>query len=78
MTTMTMLARDVEQAGQVAAGLATLVIGDELAARSPDRDGSQFLKVTNVPGMLCQVSVAADGLVEWEIRPCEGHRQGPA
>lgn len=78
MTTLTMQARDDEQAGREAARLA-LVIGDELTAcsldvRSPDWDGSQFLKVTNVPWMLSQVSVAAGGLVEWERWPCKGRQ----
>jgi hypothetical protein len=47
-----------------------LVIADQLTShdlnvRSPGCEGSQQLTVTNVPGMTCHVSVAADGLVEW-------------
>lgn len=78
-----MLAGEGEHAGQDWARLAALVIADELTShdlnvRSPDRDESQHLKVTNLPGTLCHISVAADGLVELERWPIEGHQTDPA
>jgi hypothetical protein len=83
MTATAILARDGEQAGQDAARLAALVISDELTSRSldvrsPDWDGSHFLRVTNVPGILCQVTIAADGSVECERWLCEGRQADPA
>jgi hypothetical protein len=83
MTATTIQARDDELAGQDAAALAALVITDELTrhsldVRSPDDDGSHYLRVTNAPGALCHVSVAADGSVEWERWPCQGRQADPA
>jgi len=75
VTATEMLAGAGEQAGHDWAQLAALVIADELTSHdlnvaSPGWEGSHQLTVTNVPGMACHVSVAADGLVEWERWPC--------
>jgi hypothetical protein len=83
MTTAKMLAGEGGRAGQGWAQVAALVIADEftshdLSVRNPAWEGAQHLAVTNVPGTLCHVSVAADGLVEWELWPCEGRRADPA
>lgn len=72
-----------ERAREDWARMAALVIADGLSSHhldvgSPGWDGAQLLKVTNVPGTLCYISVAADGAVEWEHWPCEGRQADPA
>lgn len=74
---------DGEQAGYDWARMAALVIADELTGhdldvRSPGWDGSEYLKVTSAPGMLCEVWVSASGQVEWECSPSAGRQADPA
>ena len=80
MTSMTMLAEH-ESPGMDAAQVAALVIADELTGydfevRDPEQ--SLCLKVTSAPGILCEILVRADGLVEWECRPCDISQADPA
>jgi hypothetical protein len=37
-----------------------------LDVSGPEWDGSQYLKITNVRGVLCEVTMREDGSVEWE------------
>ncbi len=49
-----------------------------LDVRGPGLDGSQYLKITNVPGVLCDLAVRDDGTVEWEYRLCQAQQVDPA
>ena len=79
MTSMTMLAEH-ESPGMDAAQAAALVIADELSGHDFEVHDpeARCLKVTNAPGILCDILVRADGLVEWESRPCDISQADPA
>lgn len=80
MTAITTVAGGRESPGEDVMGLAALAIADELTGYSldvRDREGSHVLKVTNVPGLLCEVLITADGSVEWECRPCDSSQANP-
>jgi hypothetical protein len=40
--------------------------GRNLDVSGPEWDGSHYLKITNVPGVLSEVTIRNDGSVEWE------------
>ena len=52
--------------------------GHWLDVRGAELDGSQYLKITNVPGVLCDPAVRDDGTVEWEYRLCLASQADPA
>lgn len=45
--------------------------------RSPAWEDMEFLRVTNVRGMLCEVSINSTGRVCWECRLCNGSHHDP-
>lgn len=46
--------------------------------RSPAWEDAEFLRVTNVRGMLCEVTINSTGRVCWECRLCNGSHHDPA
>ena len=78
MTAMTVLADQTEAIKAAASAIADELTASSLDVRNPEWDGSQFLKVTNVPGIVCEVLVGADGSVEWEWRPLDSRKADPA
>jgi hypothetical protein len=65
------------RAGHKGAREAIQVFADELTdkgfdIRGPEWDRSQYLKITNVQGVLCDLAVRDDGIAEWCYHLCLG------
>jgi hypothetical protein len=62
---------------------AMLVIADGLTAegfdvRSPALDGSSYMKITNVWGTRCELTITDSGIMTWESRSRHGSNADPA
>jgi hypothetical protein len=71
-----------EQAGGGAADAAMHAVADGLAhqgfdIRGPAWDRSRYLKITNVRGTWCEITIGENGNVSWEYRSFEGGRTDP-
>jgi hypothetical protein len=49
-----------------------------LDIRSPEWERSHLLRITNIPGVMSEISVYDNGAVEWEYCQCHGNPADPA
>ncbi len=66
-----------ETAADVRLAIADGLTAHDLDVLDPAGEGSQYLKVTNARGALCEIMISEDGSVTWEYRPFSGG-PGPA
>jgi hypothetical protein len=75
-------APEAEAAGDDTTGDVIGTVMDGLAShgldvRSPEWDGAHILKMTHVPGILCEVAIYDSGSVVWEYRMLGGAKVDP-
>jgi hypothetical protein len=64
-------------AGEAILAIADLLTGHGYDIRGTGRTGDSFLKVTNVPGALCDLVINANGSIEVDYRLCDPCRANP-
>jgi hypothetical protein len=75
---------EVATAEAEAAAVGTMhVIAEELRGLdlnifNPEWDQTHFLKIENLYGALCEITIDASGRVAWEYRQVHGYHSGPA
>jgi hypothetical protein len=45
--------------------------------RNPAKDESSYLRITNVRGTLCELTIHDSGVADWEYRSCDGSQPDP-
>jgi hypothetical protein len=58
--------------------LAEGLIAEGFDVRSPALDGSSYMKITNVWGMRCELTITDSGIMTWENHSCHGSNADPA